>query len=143
MMRLCTTGAIAGFAVLFAASSVQAQTAAGAFMNNNPAFRDPPPAQCNSTSEMQHCAAHELRLADDEMSARYWALRSQLNASARQRLLADQRQWLKSRDRDCLAKGERYQPGSMAAVVVATCWVSVTKTRANALGNWALPAKSD
>lgn len=107
-----------------------AQTA-GAFMKN-PAFRDPPPAQCTSTLDMQRCAAHDLRVTDAQMSARYAAVRGQLKPAEQQRLLVEQRGWLQSRDRDCLARG--HGGGSMASLVVAQCWIAVTKARAGALG---------
>ncbi|MBN8813082.1 MULTISPECIES: lysozyme inhibitor LprI family protein [unclassified Sphingomonas] len=119
---------LAGF--LFA-TSASAQTA-GAFMQN-PAFKDPAPARCDTTFDMQHCAAHDLRVADAQMSARYTALRARLGPAARQKLLAEQRQWLAERDRGCIAKGKRYQGGTMAPVVVAQCWVDVTRARSKAL----------
>ncbi|MEG3093442.1 lysozyme inhibitor LprI family protein [Sphingomonas sp. PB1R3] len=118
---------VAGF---FCAMPASAQTA-GAFMNN-PTFRDPPPARCTSTFDMQRCAAHDLRVADAQMSARYAAVRGQLRPAAQQTLLAEQRAWLKSRDRDCLARGR--SGGSMASLAVAQCWIKVTKARATTLG---------
>lgn len=125
---------IIGFSAVVAgvvcAMPASAQTA-GAFMNN-PAFRDPPPAQCTSTLDMQRCAAHDLRVADAQMSARYASVRGQLLPSAQQKLLVEQRAWLKSRDTDCIARGHR--GGSMASLNVAQCWIKVTKGRAAALG---------
>jgi uncharacterized protein YecT (DUF1311 family) len=123
--------ACAAFAALLFAAPAAAQTA-GAFMTN-PAFRDPAPSRCDTTFDMQHCAAHELRAADAAMSARYATLRARLKPAARQRLLTEQRQWLKDRDRNCIAKGDRYRGGSMAPVVVAQCWVEVTKARTRTL----------
>lgn len=120
--------ALAG--MLFA-TGVSAQTA-GAFMQN-PAFRDPAPAKCDTTFDMQHCAAHDLRVADAQMSARYMALRTRLALAARQKLLVEQRKWLAERDRGCIAKGNRYRGGTMVPVVVAQCWVDVTRARAKAL----------
>jgi uncharacterized protein YecT (DUF1311 family) len=99
----------------------------------NPTFRDPPPRRCDTTIDMQHCAAHDLRVADAQMSARYTALRAKLRPAARQRLLDEQRLWLRNRDRNCIAKGERYRGGSMASVAVAQCWVEVTRARSKAL----------
>ena len=113
------------------ATGTSAQTT-GAFMQN-PAFKDPAPAKCETSFDMQHCAAHDLRVADAQMSARYTALRSRLGLAARQKLLAEQRQWLADRDRGCVAKGKRYQGGTMGPVVVAQCWVDVTQARAKAL----------
>lgn len=122
-----------GFAAVVAgvvcAMPTSAQTA-GAFMNN-PAFRDPPPARCTSTLDMQRCAAHDLRVADALMSVRYASLQSRLRPAAQQKLLAEQRAWLKSRDRDCIARG--HGGGSMASLAVAQCWVKVTKARAGTL----------
>ncbi|MEP9360334.1 lysozyme inhibitor LprI family protein [Sphingomonas sp. KR3-1] len=123
--------AAAVLAALLIAAGAHAQSA-GAFMHN-PAFKDPAPARCETTFDMQHCAAHELRIADAAMSARYSALRARLGASARQRLLVEQRQWLAARDRDCVAMGDRYRGGTMAPVVVAQCWVERTKARAKIL----------
>ncbi len=113
------------------ATGASAQTA-GAFMQN-PAFQDPAPAKCDTTFDMQHCAAHDLRVADKQMSARYTALRARLGPAARQKLLAEQRKWLADRDRGCIAKGKRYQGGTMAPVVVAQCWVDVTRARTRVL----------
>lgn len=127
MKQLVLFGAVAG--VLGAAAPVAAQTA-GAFMTN-PAFQGPVPARCISTVEMQQCAAHELRTADAQMSTRYTTLRAQLRPAAQQSLLAEQRVWLKSRDRDCLAQGSN--GGSMASLNVARCWVGMTKARAMVL----------
>lgn len=103
---------------------------AGAFMAN-PAFQGPRPARCNSTVEMQRCLAKDLRVADARMSARYNALRARLAPTAQQRLLVEQRAWLKARDRDCLAKGRG--GGSAASLSIAQCWVSTTQARATAL----------
>jgi len=126
-MRLSvTTGLIAAVAFTTQAG---AQTA-GAFMND-PAFQDPPPARCVSTLEMQRCAAHDLRVADARMSAQYAAVRERLRPAAQRALLSEQRVWLRSRDRDCVAKGQ--SGGSMASLNVARCWVNVTNKRAAAL----------
>lgn len=130
MIRTTLPLACATLAVLFA-TPASAQSA-GAFMAN-PAFRDPPPRQCDSTVDMQHCAAHDLRVADAQMSARYKTRRAKLKPAARQSLLDEQRLWLRNRDRNCLAKGDRYRGGSMAAVVVARCWVDVTRARSKQL----------
>ena len=122
---------------LIAAATAGAMTAlpataqtAGAFMSN-PAFQGPRPARCTSTVEMQRCAADDLRIADAKMSARYNALRTRLRPAGQQTLLAEQRTWLKSRDRDCLAKGRG--GGSAASLYVARCWVTTTQARATAL----------
>ena len=123
--------AIALAATAFLAGPASAQSA-GAFMTN-PAFQDPAPKSCISTFDMQHCAAHDLRVADAAMSARYSALRARLKPAARQKLLTEQRAWLKSRDRRCIAKGDRYRGGTMAGVVTTQCWVDMTKARSKAL----------
>lgn len=124
---------IAVAATVFLAGPAAAQSA-GAFMTN-PAFGDPAPKQCISTFDMQHCAAHELRVADKAMSARYSALRARLKPAARQKLLTEQRAWLKSRDRTCIAKGNRYRGGTMAGVVTTQCWVDTTKARTKVLAS--------
>jgi len=123
--------AVTALAGMLIATGASAQTA-GAFMQN-PAFRDPAPAKCETTFDMQHCAAHDLRVADAQMSARYTALRAKLAPAARQKLLVEQRKWLAERDRGCIAKGNRYRGGTMAPVVVAQCWVDVTRARTRAL----------
>lgn len=123
--------ALAALAGALVATGASAQTA-GAFMQN-PAFKDPAPAKCETTFDMQHCAAHDLRVADAQMSARYSALRARLKPAARQKLLVEQRKWLAERDRGCVAKGRRYRGGTVAPVVVAQCWVDVTKARAKVL----------
>ena len=61
------------------------------------------------------------------MSARYNAVRARLGPAGRDRLLREQRRWLAQRDRSCMAKGEQYSGGTLSAVVVAQCWVDVTK----------------
>ena len=123
--------AVAVFAGSLIASGASAQTA-GAFMQN-PAFKDPAPAECETSFDMQHCAAHELRVADARMSARYAELRGRSGPAARQRLLAEQRKWLAERDRGCIARGDAYRGGTIAPVVVAQCWVEVTRAREKAL----------
>lgn len=123
-----------GFAAVVAsvvwALPTSAQTA-DAFMKNS-AFRDPPPSQCTSTLDMQQCAAHDLRVADAQMSARYASLRGQLSPAAQHMLLVEQRVWLKSRDSSCIARVR--SGGSMASLNVAQCWIKVTKARAATLG---------
>lgn len=137
----------AAFATLSIAAPAQAQNA-GAFMGN-PAFKGPPPSRCVSTVQMQHCAAHQLRVADAQMTERYTALRARLGPAARQSLLTEQRSWLRWRDSSCLAKGRG--GGSMASLTVARCWIDVTKTRSKVLadraskpsaGGAALPASA-
>lgn len=122
LIAVATAGAVA-------ALPSTAQTA-GAFMTN-PAFQGPRPARCISTVEMQRCAADDLRIADAKMTERYNALRARLRPAAQQTLLAEQRAWLKSRDRDCLAKGRG--GGSAASLYVAQCWVNMTQERSTAL----------
>ncbi|WP_156348665.1 lysozyme inhibitor LprI family protein [Sphingomonas sp. Leaf23] len=124
---LCFSAVVAG---AVGAMPAGAQTA-GAFMNN-PAFRDPPPARCMSTLDMQRCAAHDLRVANAQMTARYASLLGRLQPAAQQKLLAEQRAWLKSRDRDCLPRGN--SGGSMASLAIAQCWIKVAKARATTLG---------
>lgn len=123
--------ALAGAVLVPASASAQS---AGAFMAN-PAFADPAPVECITTFDMQHCAAHELRVADARMSALYGKLRARLKPAARQRLLAEQRKWLAQRDRGCIAKGDRYRGGTMAGVVTTQCWADVTKARAKVLAS--------
>ncbi|RDE07339.1 lysozyme inhibitor LprI family protein [Sphingomonas aracearum] len=130
--RFFSLAAAAAAALVASAVPAAAQTA-GAFMTN-PAFRDPAPRRCTSTVELQHCAAHDLRVADAQMSARYSALRKRLGTRARQRLLVEQRQWLKQRDRGCIERGRG--GGSIASLNVAQCWVSVTRARTRALATW-------
>lgn len=122
LLAAATAGAMA-------ALPATAQTA-GAFMTN-PAFQGLRPARCTSTVELQRCAAADLRIADAKMSANYNALRARLRPPAQQTLLSEQRAWLKSRDRDCLARGQG--GGSTASLYVARCWVSTTQARATAL----------
>ncbi|MDF2385913.1 DUF1311 domain-containing protein [Nostoc ellipsosporum NOK] len=129
--RMIFRFALTMLAALPIASGASAQTA-GAFLQN-PAFQDPAPAKCETSFDMQHCAAHELRVADARMSARYAALRARSGPAARQRLLTEQRKWLAERDRGCIARGNAYRGGTMAPVVMAQCWVEVTKARATAL----------
>lgn len=124
MLRIMWLGAVAIAGV--ATSPTNAQTA-GSFMTN-PAFQGPRPTRCVSTLEMQHCAAEDLRSADARMGSRYSALRGRLDPAGRQALLVEQRDWLRSRDRDCLAKGR--SSGSMGSLNVARCWIDVTKARA-------------
>ena len=133
MIRDLLAGAVLTLGIA-TAGGASAQTA-GAFMTN-PAFRDPPPKQCNSTFQMQHCAAHALREADARMSARYNAVRARLGPAGRDRLLREQRRWLAQRDRSCMAKGEQYSGGTLSAVVVAQCWVDVTKARYRELSKY-------
>ncbi len=111
--------------------TASAQTA-GAFMTN-PAFADPPPKECTSTVDMQHCAAHDLRKADAQMSKNYKTKRASLDQASRQQLLQEQRKWLKDRDSNCMAKADQYGGGTMAGIAVAQCWVEVTRLRADAL----------
>ena len=110
------------------ASPALAQSA-GAFMAN-PSFQGQRPSRCASTLEMQRCAAADLRNADARMSARYQALSARMRPGAKQALLSEQRTWLKSRDRNCRAKGTG---GSMASLNIAQCWVNVTQARVRTL----------
>jgi uncharacterized protein YecT (DUF1311 family) len=120
-------------AACFVVQPAHAQSAE-AFMKN-PAFRDPPPRECISTFDMQHCAAHDLRVADRQMSDSYFALRKRVSPSKRVVLLKEQRQWLVMRDRTCREKARR-SGGTMAPVVGAQCYVDVTKARNYALSVW-------
>ena len=133
MTRRLAALTIAFAGATLAPASAWAQSV-GAFMTN-PAFRDPAPATCETTFDMQHCAAHELRVADARMAERYKALRARLGSAARKRLLAEQRKWLADRDRGCIAKGDRYRGGTMAPVVVSQCWLDVTRARAKLLAS--------
>jgi uncharacterized protein YecT (DUF1311 family) len=129
-MRTLTAATLAAACLL--GNPAGAQSAA-AFMAN-PAFQDPPPARCDTTFDLQHCAAHDLRVADKAMSRAYFAARAKAAASGRARLLADQRRWLIARDRECLAKGKG--GGTIAPVLVGQCWVARTRARTRLLTRW-------
>jgi uncharacterized protein YecT (DUF1311 family) len=116
--------------LMIGAGPASAQSA-GAFMRN-PAFADPPPRECITTFDMQHCAAHDLRVADKAMSQAYFAARAHASPAARRRLLADQRRWLAKRDRACIA-ADRPAGGTIAPVAAARCWVTLTQARARTL----------
>lgn len=118
-------------AVSLLAMTASAQTA-GMFMTN-PAFADPPPKDCTNTVDMQHCAAHDLRRADAQMSKLYKAKRAGLDQAGKTQLLQEQRKWLKDRDSNCMAHADQYGGGTMASIAVAQCWVEVTTQRADAL----------
>lgn len=107
------------------AGPAAAQTA-GAFMAN-PTFRGPPPAQCVTTFEMQHCAAHDLRKADAAMSRAYFSARQRLRPVRQRDLLGEQRAWLRHRDAYCLRQNAGSTAGPLA---VAHCWVGQTEARA-------------
>lgn len=130
-MRTFVMIGVAAVGATMMVAPCEAQTA-GAFMTN-PAFQGPRPARCTSTVQLQHCAAADLRIADAQMAAQYKALSATLRPAARQSLLSEQRAWLKSRDRNCLAKGRG--GGSIASINVAQCWVEVTRARAGMLGS--------
>lgn len=66
------------------------------------------------------------------MSRNYAALRGKIGSNERRTLLKEQRMWLTSRDRDCLAKYDRRE-GTAGPLDIALCWVRVTQERAHEL----------
>lgn len=88
---------------------------------------------CNNASSqaaLNICSAQAARRADDELN-RLWRI-VKPNADARGQgdaLLAEQRAWLKRRDRRCEAERASFGQGSFAPAAYAMCIEKMTKKR--------------
>ncbi|SHI38065.1 lysozyme inhibitor LprI family protein [Wenxinia saemankumensis] len=76
------------------------------------------------------CAQRDWQAADDELN-RLWAiLKPRADAGGwGQRLLEEQRTWLRARDAQCEGERDRYAGGSMAPLVYWTCMEQTTLRR--------------
>jgi uncharacterized protein YecT (DUF1311 family) len=116
-MHLLPFPAAAVIVLLF--SPVAASAQAGA---------DPCP-DARTQTEMNLCAARELRTADAELNRVYQQLTGALEPDLRASLRTAQRAWIAFRDADCRSEAAEYEGGSMQPMVLSSCLADRTRDR--------------
>lgn len=114
------TLSLAGVALSLAAMPVSAITC-------NPA---------GNRQEMNACAADEYKRADDRLNQTYRELRKGLPSAQRERLLTEQRVWLRKRDPLCKAQARPAEGGSIWALQYTACLTAATQRRTEELKHW-------
>lgn len=97
------------------------------------------PFQCRpdgTQQEMNACAQRDYKQADDALNATYRQLRTKLGPTDREKLLLEQRTWLRKRDPLCKAHARPSEGGSIWPLEFYGCLTSATQARTAQLATW-------
>ena len=89
-----------------------------------------------STHAINACAQQEFDVADHALNAEYKKLRARLAAPDKERLLAEQRAWIKGRDPQCREDLEADQGGTIWTSLYLECQAQATRDRTAQLRHW-------
>ncbi len=95
-----------------------------------------PCASAMTQTAMNQCAGASHARADAAMNRQWqvaYARAKRGGAAYAATVLVAQRAWLKFRDAECKAEGDKYQGGSMQPLAVQNCLASVTEARTRQL----------
>ncbi|MEC5409315.1 lysozyme inhibitor LprI family protein [Paraburkholderia sp. MPAMCS5] len=85
------------------------------------------------TATILDCLGTENSKADKRLNAVYKSTMARLDASGKERLRNEERQWIKVRDAKCNAAGKEFDGGSLQQVEQSSCFVDATKERVHAI----------
>lgn len=94
---------------------------------------------CNNpqnTADMRMCAGSEAQAADRQLNQVYQQLIRKLDGRQKERLITAQLAWINFRDRTCAYEQGRFEGGTIAPVVSASCFARVTQQRTKDLENY-------
>lgn len=91
-----------------------------------------------TTIEIRQCLAQELSYYDKKLNASYNELISKLAKHQQDSLKKAQRAWLAYRNAECDFAAFSEQPGTIAPVIITTCFINMTKNRVNELNTYLL-----
>ncbi|WP_161635001.1 lysozyme inhibitor LprI family protein [Leptolyngbya sp. Heron Island J] len=85
--------------------------------------------QLTTQQEMNQCAAENYAISDKALNQVYQEVRQGLDDAAKARLTAAEERWIVFRDAQCTFESDRFEGGSMAPLIQATCMEQITDNR--------------
>ncbi|MGD1853322.1 MAG: lysozyme inhibitor LprI family protein [Leptolyngbyaceae cyanobacterium] len=83
--------------------------------------------------EMNQCAAENYSISDKALNQIYQDVRQSLNDTAKAQLTTAEERWIVFRDAQCTFESDRYEGGSIAPLIQASCMEQITDNRIAAL----------
>jgi uncharacterized protein YecT (DUF1311 family) len=83
--------------------------------------------------DLNICADRDFRAADAQLNGAYRAAMARLDSDGRDRLRAEERDWIAGRDRHCNAEAAEERGGSIFPMVYSGCLTEMTKARTKVL----------
>ena len=87
-------------------------------------------------TEMNQCAAADLKRADAQLNASYKKLMTQLDANQKAEVKSIQLAWIKFKDLNCKFESSSAEGGSMQPLLRDTCLTQLTEARTKDLKSW-------
>lgn len=125
---LCLTIALASCIIvtMTAATPGTAQTDAEVEARYTRAFARCMDQSGGVTINMRDCSAAEMAIQDERLNRTYRTLMRRLNSTQRAALRASERQWIASRERECDEHANFDGGGTIALLILDSCWLSET-----------------
>lgn len=79
--------------------------------------------------DMNQCAAENYSLSDKQLNQVYQAVRQNLDAAAKAQLTKAEERWIVFRDAQCTFESDRFEDGSIAPLIQASCMEQITDNR--------------
>jgi uncharacterized protein YecT (DUF1311 family) len=93
-------------------------------------------------AEMNQCAGENYALSDNKLNEVYQYVKSNLNAEGQAQLTQAEQAWIAFRDAECEFERSRYEGGSIAPLIFASCMEQITDIRIDELDSPNLPETS-
>ena len=94
----------------------------------------------HSTPELNACEHKLYEAADRVLNSEYKKTRARLPPAAQERLLEEQRAWIKNRDPRCREELRGEEGGTIWTSLYTICLADATRERTRALRTWVNPA---
>ncbi len=85
--------------------------------------------QLATQQEINQCAAENYAISDKELNQVYQSVRQGLDDAAKARLTQAEERWIVFRDAECTFESNRFEGGSIAPLIHATCMEQITDNR--------------
>ncbi len=79
--------------------------------------------------EMNQCAAENYGISDKELNQVYQTVMQSLDAGAKTQLTTAEERWIAFRDAECKFEANRFEGGSIAPLIQASCMEQITDNR--------------
>ncbi len=85
--------------------------------------------QLTTQQDMNQCAAENYAISDKALNQVYQEVRQDLGDQAKAQLTTAEERWIVFRDAQCTFESDRYEGGSIAPLIQATCMEQITDNR--------------
>ncbi|NEQ50226.1 MAG: DUF1311 domain-containing protein [Leptolyngbya sp. SIO3F4] len=79
--------------------------------------------------DMNQCAAENYQISDKALNQVYQDVRQELSDTAKSQLMTAEERWLVFRDAQCTFESDRFEGGSIAPLIQASCMEQITDNR--------------